>query len=471
VIVNPKTFRTSTFRLAAIYLLVFLLSAGALLAYVFWNTVGLLERQTEETIRAEVQALGDQYSLRGLTGVADVINRRINDETGTLYLLVNAESDRLVGNLAAMPLPRPPDGSWVDFTINVGKGSNSVKHSARAFYAKLSGGYELLVGRDVQELRAFRNVILRSLYWGLGLALALGLGGGFLMSRNFLRRVDAITETSQSIMAGDLSQRMPVSGSGDELDRLAGSLNDMLAQIERLMAGMKEVSSNVAHDLKTPLTRLRARAEAALRSANDDEHKAALQQTIAESDKLLQTFNALLSIARAEAGQSREGLAEIDATEVLIELAELYEPLLVDDGGSLVLSLPVQLRVKGDRQLLAQAFSNVVDNAMKYGASDQGNVVNLQIQGDIVDNRAVITIADAGTGIKAEDRSRVLDRFVRLDESRSKPGNGLGLSLVASVMKLHGGGLELEDAHPGLKVVLWLPVLSGKGILTGALIS
>jgi signal transduction histidine kinase len=464
VTINPKIFRTSTFRLAALYLFVFLLSVGALLGYVFWNTVGLLERQTEDTIRAEVQALGDQYRVRSLSGVIDVINRRITDETGTLYLLANANGERLIGNLATLPSANIPDSTWVDFPINKGKGAKQVRHMARAYHVNLAGGYELLVGRDVEEQRAFRNVILNALYWGLGLALALGLGGGFLMSRNFLRRVDAITDASRTIMAGDLSQRMPVAGSGDELDRLAGSLNEMLGQIERLMVGMKEVSSNVAHDLKTPLTRLRARAEAALRSASGDEHRAALQQTISESDRLLQTFNALLSIARAESGQAREGLNQIDAADVLRDVAELYEPLLEDSGGSLIIAALPTLHVQADRQLLAQAFSNIIDNAMKYGAAEGGGAINISLSAHAENDYAVISIADAGQGIAPEDRERVLGRFVRLDESRSKPGNGLGLSLAASVMKLHGGSLQLSDAEPGLRVVLKLPLISKSAI-------
>lgn len=456
--VNAKIFRTSTFRLAAIYLLVFLLSAGALLGYIFLNTVGILERQTEDTIRAEVQALGDQYQLRGLNGVVDVINRRIQDETGTLYLVVNAEAERIGGNLAALPSRDLADGSWVDFPVNKGKGVNRVQHMARAFHIKLSGGYELLVGRDVEELHAFRNVIQNAIYWGVGVALALGLGGGYLTSRNFLRRVDAITDTSRTIMAGDLSHRMPVAGSGDELDRLADSLNEMLAQIERLMVGMKEVSSNVAHDLRTPLTRLRARAEAALRSTDPEEHRAALQQTIAESDKLLQTFSALLSIARAEAGQSGGHIEIIDVADVLRDVAELYEPLVEEAGGSLKLDILPALPCKADRQLLSQVFSNVIENAMKYGGTGESESVHISINATVENAQAHIIIADKGQGINPENRQRVLDRFVRLDESRSKPGNGLGLSLVASLMKLHGGTVELADAEPGLRVKLMLPL-------------
>jgi signal transduction histidine kinase len=458
VIVNAKIFRTSSFRLASLYLLVFLLSAGTLLGYIFLNTVGLLERQTEDTIRAEVQALGDQYQLRGLNGVGDVINRRIADETGTLYLLVSPAKERITGNLVALPSGNLGDATWVDFPVNKGKGENRVQHMARAFHINLSGGYELLVGRDVQELRAFRNVIQNAIYWGVGIALALGLGGGFLTSRNFLRRVDAITDTSRSIMAGDLSQRMPVAGSGDELDRLADSLNEMLAQIERLMLGMKEVSSNVAHDLRTPLTRLRARAEAALRSVEPGEHRAALQQTIAESDKLLQTFTALLSIARADAGQSAGQFEDVNVSAVIGDVAELYEPLIEEAGGSLKLEVLPPLPCHADRQLLSQVFSNIIDNAMKYGSSDKSGAVHITITAKAENGAAHITIADKGQGISPENRLRVLDRFVRLDESRSKPGNGLGLSLVASLMKLHGGSVDLSDAGPGLRVTLILPL-------------
>ncbi len=457
--INSNIFKTSTFKLAAIYLLFFALSVGTILAYVFWNTAGLLERQAEETIRAEIQALGDQYRQRGLSGIVDVIGRRMQDETGTLYLMVNAENEFIIGNLAAMPMPRPPDATWVDFPIKIGKGPATITHTAHAFHVDLSGGYQLLVGRDVQELRSFRSLIQNSLYWALGLAVVLGLGGGYLVSRSFLRRIDAINQTSRNIMAGDFSQRMPVKGSGDELDRLAQSLNDMLSQIERLMAGMKEVSSNVAHDLKTPLTRLKARAEAALRTASPEDHRAALQQTIVESDQLLTTFNALLSIARAEAGNSREGLVEVDVSEIIRDVAELYEPIIEDANGTLDCRTSETLMVRADRQLLAQAISNLLDNSMKYGASEQTGTVHVGIFTKSENGNAVIAVADRGVGIPEEDRERVLGRFVRLDQSRNQPGNGLGLSLVSSVVKLLGGTFRLEDAKPGLMAVIELSLV------------
>jgi signal transduction histidine kinase len=461
VLLNTKLFTTSTFRLAALYFIVFLVSVLGILTYVFWNTVGLIERQTDETIRAEVQGISDQYRLRGLRGVIDVIQRRNSGDSATIYLVVNPKRERLVGNLEELPANATGDPGWIDFPLIVKRGESSVRHTGRAYHTGLSGGYHVLVGRDVEEQRQFRDLIFRTLYVALPLALLLGLGGGLLTSRNFLRRVDDIAGTSRSIMLGDLSRRMPMKGSGDELDRLSTALNDMLDQIERLMAGMKEVTSNVAHDLKTPLTRLRARVDAALRSGNAREYKAALTQTIDESDRLLQTFNALMSIARAEAGQAREGLQRSDLHGVLEDVCELYEPLVEEAGGKLTCSSLPGLWARTDRQLISQAISNLIDNAIKYGGSADGAVI--KIAGRSTGNEIEISVSDHGDGIPASDRERVKDRFTRLDESRTKPGNGLGLALVSSVMKLHGGQLVLEDNAPGLKAKLVLPLLGEGG--------
>jgi signal transduction histidine kinase len=458
---NASIFKTTAFKLVALYLLIFALSVGAILGYVFWNTAVLLERQAEETIRSEVQALADQYRLRGLRGVVEIIERRSADESGNIYLLDSRNGQRVAGNLADMPPNAVGDGTWIDFPIILGKGPNQIRHTGHAYHIELQGGFRLLVGRDVEELRTFRHLIQNTLLSALAFTLLLGLGGGYLTSRNFLNRVDAITDASRAIMAGDLAQRMPVKGSNDELDRLSQSLNEMLGQIERLMAGMKEVSSNVAHDLRTPLTRLRARAEAALRSSAPKEHRIALQQTISESDHLLATFNALLSIARAESGQSREGLTETDATTILNDVAELYEPLVEDAGGTLECKTNGALVVRADRQLLAQAFSNLIDNAMKYGEDPENNTVSVSMSAERSPDgsAAIITIRDKGRGVDEKDQARVQERFIRLDESRSKPGNGLGLSLVSSVMKLHGGSFKLSNANPGLSATLEIPLL------------
>lgn len=457
---NTKIFRTSTFRLAAIYLLLFAISVASILGYVYYNTISLLERQTEETIRAEIVSLADQYRIRGLNGIVDIVSRRSIENKNGVYLLVDSDRRHIAGNLAELPKADIPDQTWVDFPITVGKGAITAQHTARAYHVELVGDYELLVGRDIEELSQFRELIRTTLFGALAMSLILGLGGGYFLSRNFLRRVDAITQSSQIVMSGDLSGRMPINGSGDELDRLAGSLNEMLSQIERLMIGMKDVTSNVAHDLKTPLTRMKARVEAALRSATKTEYRGALSQTNEECDSLLRTFNALMSIAQAESGQQRQALEPLDASEILRDVVELYEPIAEDAGGSLTLQINGELHVHGNRQLLAQAVSNLIDNAMKYGEGENYTAAAITVRGSIENNKVHIAVADHGTGIPAEHLNRVRDRFVRLDESRSKPGNGLGLSLVSSVMTLHGGKLVLEDNAPGLRAVLILPLNS-----------
>jgi signal transduction histidine kinase len=454
-----KLLRTSTFRLAALYLLLFALSVSALLGYVYWNTAVLLERQTDDTIRAEVQALADQYRFRGLRGIIDTIERRSRDDRGSLYLLTDAAGVRIAGNLDFLPPQAGSDDQWIEFPLEVARGGRPERHVARAFHADLAGDFDLIVGRDVDALRQFAGIMRVTLLYALAIALVLGLGGGLLMSRNFLRRVDAITAASRTIMAGDMGGRMPVSGSGDELDRLALALNQMLDQIERLMAGMREVSSNVAHDLKTPLTRIKAMVEAALRSGQPDAYHAALEKTVDESDRLLQTFNALLSIARAEAGQARSGLEAADASAIIADVAELYEPMVEEQGGSLQLNTGIGLRVRADRQLLAQAISNLIDNALKYGARE-GEGPQITVRGYIEAGKVVIAVGDRGEGIAPQDRGRVTERFVRLESSRSRPGNGLGLSLVSGVMKLHDGALVLDDNRPGLLAKLELPLFT-----------
>lgn len=457
-----KLLKTSTFRLAALYLLLFAVSVAALLAYVYWNTAVLLERQTDETIRAEVQALADQYRLRGLTGIIDTVQRRSREETGSIYLLTDSVGASIAGNIDKLPLEAVSNADWIEFPLDVMHSGVTERHMARAFHTDLVGDYELVVGRDVEALRQFAGIIRRSLFGAIFIALVLGLGGGLAMSRNFLRRVDAITDASRTIMGGNMQGRMPVSDSGDELDRLALSLNEMLNRIERLMAGMQEVSSNVAHDLKTPLTRIKARLEGALRAGKSAGYREALEKTVEDSDRLLQTFNALLSIARAESGQSRSGLAPIDARTILADVAELYEPMAEEQGGALTIAASAGLDVLADRQLLSQAVSNLVDNALKYGAAE-GTAPQITITGAIDGGNVVIAVSDRGPGIPPADRERAIERFVRLDSSRSKPGNGLGLSLAAGVMKLHAGRLVLEDNEPGLRARLVLPRLAASG--------
>jgi signal transduction histidine kinase len=271
-----------------------------------------------------------------------------------------------------------------------------------------------------------------------------------------------MTGTTQTIMAGDLGGRLPIAGTGDEIDRLAGNLNAMLERIEALMRGLKEVSDNIAHDLKTPLTRLRNRAEEALRAAKgEDDYRAALEATIEESDGLIKTFNALLMIARAESGQGREDMDDVDAAEIARGVADLYEPVADDKGLGLTIDAPQPATVRGNRELISQALANLVDNAIKYAepgsAAVNGAPAPIEITARGEGDKILLSVADHGPGIPPDDRGRVVDRFVRLERSRSLPGSGLGLSLASAVAHLHGGELRLEDNKPGLRVVIALP--------------
>ena len=297
----------------------------------------------------------------------------------------------------------------------------------------------------------------RAFLVGFGLMALVGLAGGVLISRRVLARIGAITDTSRSIMAGDLSRRVPLSGAGDELDDLAGNLNDMLGRIELLMASMREVSDNIAHDLKTPLTRLRTRAEAALRDGREaGQYREALERTIEEADDLIKTFNALLLIARLEAGALEQSMGPVDLGAVVYDAAELYEPLAEERGLSLTVEAAEGVQVRGNRQLIGQAVANMIDNAIKYSTKPgAGGPITVRL----VDGSGgpEIAVGDRGPGIAPEDRARALKRFVRLDSSRTQPGTGLGLSLVAAVARLHGGTIRLEDNAPGLRIVFVMP--------------
>jgi signal transduction histidine kinase len=457
--VSLKLLQTSTFRLAALYLAVFALSVGAILAYVYWNTALLIERQIETAVRSEIAVLGEQAVKSGMEGLIEGVRRRSDQNPGSVYLLTNFLGRRLAGNLDALPQAAVKGQGWIEFSYTVETFEGLDHHRARAYHLRLPNGSVLLVGRDIEERRRFAALIRRTLYFALGFTILLGLIGGLLMSRNFLHRIDSITAASRSIMAGDLSKRVPVSGSGDELDQLSVNLNQMLDQIERLMAGMKEISSNVAHDLRTPLTRLRSRIEAALRTGEPFAQKAALEKTIEEADALLVTFNALLSIARTEAGQVLEELKPVDLKEVVTDIAELFAPLAEESGGSLRLDAEDGVMVKADRQLLAQAISNLIDNALKYGVAAAKGSPEIALSLKSTLNEAVIVVADRGPGIAEQDRARVTERFVRLDRARTLPGSGLGLSLAQAIARLHNGKLILKDNNPGLLVELVLPRL------------
>lgn len=457
-----KLFRTTTFKLTLVYLAVFALFAAFLLGYFALNTRRLIVEQITETVNAEITGLSEQYRLGGIRRLVVVVDARARRPGSSLYLVTTFNGDPLAGNVTALPPGVLDSPGWTETAyrrLDESETSNRPQHNALVRVFKLPGGYRLLVGRDLEERERLFRIVLAAGRWSVAIVLVLGLAGGLFVSRRVLRRVDAMTETTKTIMDGDLGGRLPVAGTNDEIDRLAENLNQMLERIESLMRGLKEVSDNIAHDLKTPLTRLRNRAEQALRSAETEEaYRSALEATIEESDALITTFNALLMIARAESGQAREDMKEFDAAEIARDVGELYEPLAEENGIVLKVDAPAAAPVKGNRELVSQALANLVDNAIKYGQpSECGAPAEIVVGATNAADQVLLTVADRGPGIAEDDRSRAIERFVRLERSRSKPGSGLGLSLAAAVARLHGGDLKLEDNRPGLKSIIALP--------------
>jgi signal transduction histidine kinase len=427
----------------------------ALLGFIYWSTANFIEQQTEATLDAEIAGLAEQYDQRGLSGLVQVIAERSAGERGDamLYLVTDPQGRPLAGNLSGWPRTESVRPGWISFPVEARHGTERQTDMARATTFTIPGGYRLLVGRDLRDAAAFRKRVAGTLAWAGVLTLGLGLVGGIVMSRNMLHRVEIVSNTAAEIIHGDLGKRVPLTGSGDEFDQLATNLNAMLDQIERLMSGMRQVTDNIAHDLRTPLSRLRTRLEVTLLEPPDAaRYGEVLRETIAEADRLLGTFNALLGIAEAEAGSARAAMATVDLAEIVNSVVELYEPVADEKGLELRAHLEPPVLVHGDRHLLAQAAANMLDNALKYTPSGR---VEVTITGDR--KTARLEVADTGPGIPEDRRDAVFDRFVRLESSRSTPGNGLGLSLVRAVAQLHGGSVTLADNQPGLRATLTLP--------------
>jgi signal transduction histidine kinase len=454
----PKLFRTTAFKLSLAYLAVFAVCAFLALGYVAWNARAVLDDQIVSTIDAEINGLSEQYNGGGLRRLISVVERRSREPGASLYLVTTANGDHIVGNVSSVPASvlASPGQSEVSY----GRGdANADSHQAIVQVFTLPGGFRLLVGRDTEERDRLRAVIGRAFASSLAAVILLGIIGGYLAASRVLARVDAMTRTTRAIMAGDLDGRLAVAGNGDELDRLATNLNRMLERIGELMRGMREVSDNIAHDLKTPLTRLRNRADDALRrSSSSEELRAALEAVIDEGDGLIRVFNALLMIARLEAGSASEMMAPLDLAATARSVGELYEALAEDQDFTIAVRADADVVVDANRELIGQALANLIDNALKYGRPTDGRPGLISIEVHRSDDGARLVVSDNGPGVPAEARGRVLARFVRLEESRSHPGFGLGLSLVNAVIRLHRGTLILADNEPGLRVVLSFPV-------------
>ena len=448
-----KLLRSSPFRLAVAYASLFAGSALLLLSFVYWSTAGYMLRQADETIDAEIAGLAERYQTGGLVGLTTLIEQRLarQQPTGSsLYLVADAAYRPRVGNLSAWPQVDVDSDGWLNFRLGQPEGEDT--HWARARQFRLDRGYFLLAGRDMYELESIRVTVVQTIAWGFALTIVLALVGGVLVGRGRIRRVSVINRAISDVVAGDLTRRIPTDATGDDIEQLTNNLNRMLAELEEQVDAVQRVSDNIAHDLRTPLARLRTRLELLRESETEpgQSRYELAERAVGEADGLLATFNALLRIARIEVGRRRQEFSRVDITRLIHDVAELYGPLLDEAGLQLDTQPESGLAVVGDRDLLFQAVANLIDNVLKHVPSGGYVTVTSRCSPSGVD----IVVADNGPGVPADERIRVLERFYRLDTSRTKPGAGLGLSLVNAVAKLHDATLSLSENHPGLQVAL-----------------
>ncbi|MSU88725.1 HAMP domain-containing protein [Rhodobacteraceae bacterium 2CG4] len=448
--------RTTPVRFAAVLTALFCLVLGGGLGAVYLGTVAVVDRQTEATLDAEIRALSERFEEGGLRRLVGAIEARTGPDArgDNVYLLVGPDGRRRAGNLSAWPAGHD-DGAEISFPVTKRDGAESTERRVRALTFELPRGYRLLVGRDSEDQFMVRQRFVRAAVWVILFAIAVGLVSGVLLGRRVLRRVEAAAEAGERIAAGNLERRVPLAGSGDEFDRLAGSVNAMLDRIEGLMSGMRLATDAISHDVRKPLTRVRAELELALlRRAEGEDAQVVMTHALEQIDAAMKILANLLDIARAETRVPGDSWKPIDLATIAEDAAELYHPVAEARGIEVVLDTgPAPAR--GEPQLVAQAVANLIDNALKYAPAADGRVTVRAHPTD--DGGACVEVADNGPGIPAEARATVADRFVRLDDARGGEGSGLGLSLVRAVAHLHGGRLELLDNAPGLRARIMLP--------------
>jgi signal transduction histidine kinase len=466
----PRLFRTTAFRLTLLFLALFAVSAAAFLTYIYVATAGEVTRRADEEVSREMVSLQTVYARGGLDALnQELIERAVGDRP-FLYLLMKPDGTPITGNLAETPIqPKTAANARTSFRISQTDADGAVvRHHGWGRQLRLPTGELLFVGADVGEAQVYVLRIVRAI-WGAGvLVIVLGLAGGLIVSRNVSRGMAGLAEVVTKVEGGDLRARAPVRGVRDEYDELAAGLNAMLDRVERLMGGLRHAGDAIAHDLRSPLTRMRARLEVAMIEveAGKTDPTAALVQALEDSDQVLKTFNAVLAISRLQAAGQAPDPVRFDPSDLAASVAELYEPLCEDKGVTFAAQLSSGLSVSGNREFIAQALANLLDNAVKYTPS--GGAVMLRTRrrssGEIE-----LSVTDTGPGVPEADRERVTERFVRLEQSRTQPGAGLGLSLVAAVAEAHGGRVELSEGPgalndgasadgPGLRVAL---ILSG----------
>jgi signal transduction histidine kinase len=444
--------RSAGVRFGIIYAGLFGVSALALAAFLWWSTAGVMERQTDSAIDADWIGLLDHFNDDGLAGLIETIKQRVdgNVDDDAIYLLVDPGFHPLAGNMDGWPQAITLDTQTAELEIERG----GIHGMARMHQYELLGGLRLLIGRDIQAGAKMSHLLADSMLWAAGIAVALGSVGAWAVRGLFRATLADVSDVAAAIGAGDLTRRVRVTGQGDEFDLLAETINDMLDRIARLMDGVRQVSNAIAHDLRTPITRARARLEDAAMHANRAEDlRAAIERAQADLDGIVAVFQALLRIAEIEAGARRSAFAPVDLGPPLRELAEMYEAVAEENGQILRLDIPPALAVFGDQDMIQQAIANLLDNALKF--SPPGGTIQLSAQAG--PQGIAITVADQGPGIPAEDRARATERFFRGEQARNTPGSGLGLALTQAVATLHGGILELADNNPGLRATLHLP--------------
>ncbi|WP_374571655.1 sensor histidine kinase [Phenylobacterium sp.] len=461
----PRIFRTTPFRLTLLFLALFAAAASAFLAYIYIATAGEATRRTDREITREMRTLQGAYDRAGVDLLNQALIERAASERPFLYLLMKPDGTRISGSIAESPLDDfKGEPAWTTFQVtDQDLQGHETKHPARGLQERLSGGEILFVGADVGEDEAYVVKVVRALWGAWGLVIVLGLAGGVIVSRNVSRSMGGLNDVVAAVRNGDLAARAQVRGTRDEFDELAEGLNEMLDRLERSMAGHRHAGDAIAHDLRSPLTRLRARLEAAYLDveAGKGDPQQALAQALDDTDGVLKTFAAVLSIARLQAAGEAPDQTLFDPAELASDISELYEPLCEDKEIDFKAELQKGLTIRGNREFLAQAIANILDNAVKY--TPAGGAIMLRVRRRS-SGEVEYSVTDTGPGVPEADRERVVERFVRLENSRNEPGSGLGLSLVAAVAEAHHGRLELDegpgkvgDIGPGLRVALILP--------------
>jgi signal transduction histidine kinase len=457
VLLNKTVRSSSTLKLAFIYVIAFCAAIFSLLGYVYWSTVTYLYEISDRAIWAERAILAKAYEAGGRDGLLTLINRRLTDPyfNDWVYLLVDHSFDYVAGNVKHWPATLAGHEGLATVAPGDWQSGAAERRPLRATYQTLPDGHYLLLGRDIRDIDRFGGNVTIGLVSAAVLFSILAAAAGISTSRRSVARIEAINATSRKIMRSGLGERIPLRGTGDEWDGLAENLNSMLDRIGELVETNRQVSDNVAHDLRTPLTRMRGRLERACNQQLDlSDYRCLVTRTISDLDEILTTFSSLLRISQIEARDRTAAFHDTDLSEIVREVVELFEPAAEEKAVRLQLSTKETVYVVGDRDLLFDAISNLVDNAIKHGG-DRGEV---RIAVARSANGPILSIGDRGAGIPIDERNHVLRRFYRLERSRNRPGSGLGLSLVAAVANLHGANIVMADNSPGLTIELHFPI-------------